>query len=397
MAQAGMCDPAGSLAIFSAFYPPNLGGIEQYTVNLARTLERRGTHVLVVTNDSANLGPYELQDDGVEVFRLPCHAVAGARFPIPRKNASFRETWARIEAYDLSGVLINARFYFHTLLGCDLARSHGLTPIVLDHGSAHLGFGDKRIDWAVRQWEHAITAAVKRRNPRFYAVSQMGVDWLAHFGIEGLGVLHNAVDAEAFRAGSSGRDFRAELGLAPSSLVASFTGRLVVDKGTDILLSVARDLLVQGRDVHLLVAGDGPERERMEREAPANLHLLGRLDRGDVSALLACSDVFLFPSAYPEGMPTSILEAAASGLSTIGTDVGGVREIMPDDSYGAVLGVPPDPREVAERLAWCDDNRDELAAMGARCRDRVEREFSWERTADDVLAACARARLEGDA
>lgn len=385
-----------TVAIFSAFHTPNLGGIEQYTVNLAHTLEERGVHVVVVTNDSFDLGIHEVEKDGVEIYRLPCLVFAGGRFPVPRKNAAFRAAWAQLEAMELDGVLINARFYFHTLLGCDLAHSHGLTPMVLEHGSSHLGFGDVRIDWAVRQWEHGITKLVMLRNPHFYAVSQMGLDWITHFGIKGKGTLHNAVNAAVFRASSSGRKFRTELGIAPDALVAAFTGRLLVGKGTSVLLSVARNLQNQGRDVHVLVAGDGPDRERMEREAPANLHILGRLGREDVAALLLCSDVFLFPSSYPEGMPTSILEAAACGLATIGTDVGGVREIMPDDTYGWVLPVRPSPERVTEILAWCDDNRDELAAMGARCRSRVEREFSWERTADDVLDACELARQEGD-
>ncbi len=396
MAQAGTGGRKGTLAVFSAFYPPNLGGIEQYTVNLARTLEGKGVHVVIVTNDAAHLGPHELKEDGTEVFRLPCRVFAGSRFPVPWRNAEFRRTWARIESLDLIGVLINARFYFHSLLGCSLAQSHGLTPLVLEHGSSHLGFGDIRVDWAVRQWEHGITAAVMRRNPDFYAVSQMGVDWLEHFGVKAKGKLYNAVNAREFRESSSRRSFRRELGIGQDSLVAAFTGRLLVGKGTTVLLNAARAMYDQGRDVHVLVAGDGPDWRRLEREAPRNLHLLGRLGREDVSALLLDSDVFLFPSSYPEGMPTSILEAAACGLSTIGTDVGGVREIMPDESYGWVLDVPPSQPRVREILAWCDDNRDELAAMGERCRSRVEREFSWERTADDVLAACERARLEGD-
>lgn len=384
--------PRETIAIFSAFYPPNLGGIEQYTVNLARTLESSGTHVVVVTNDSFDLGVHEVQEDGVEVYRLPCRVYAGRRFPVPRRNATFRAAWAELEALDLAGVLVNARFYFHTLLGCELAHSHGLTPVVLEHGSAYLGFGNPRIDWAVQLWEHGITALVKRQDPAFYAVSQMGVDWIRTFGIEGQGTLHNAVDAAAFRASSSGRDFRAELGLGPDALVAAFTGRLLVDKGTNVLLDVARAMREAGRDVRILVAGDGPERESMERACPDNLHLLGRLGREDVAALLQCADVFLFPSFYPEGMPTSILEAAVCGLPTIGTDVGGVREIMPDDTYGWVLPVPPDPAEVARILAWCDHNRNDLASMGERCRARVEREFSWEQTAADVRDAFARAR-----
>lgn len=392
MTPAGGEAPRKALVIFSAYYPPNMGGIEQFTLNLAHEVASEGTPVVVVTNDAMRVGPYETQDDGVVVYRLPCLPIAGGRFPIPRRNRVFRDIFARLDEVDPLGVLINARFYFHTLMGCSYAHRKGLTPLVLDHGSTHLAFGNSRVvDWAVEEWEHAITVLVKRRKPNFYGISERSLEWIRHFGIEGCGVLSNAIDAEAFRAMASGRDFRSELGIPDGALMAAFTGRLLPTKGTTALLHAAREMMAQGRDVHILIAGDGPERERMERERTENLHMLGRLERGDVVSLLAGSDLFLFPSDT-EGMATSLLEAGACGLPILSTDVGGAREVMPDDSYGIVIPAPADQDEVVRRLAWCDDHRDELKAMGTRAKARVEQEFSWQKTASDVLAACEAAR-----
>ena len=93
-------------------------------------------------------------------------------------------------------------------------------------------------------------------------------------------------------------------------------------------------------------------------------------------------------------MPTSLLEASACGVPSIATDVGGVREIIPNEGFGWVLD-EPDSDACATQIAWCAEHRSEAASMGFRCRRRVEQVFSWERTAASVLAACDAAELRG--
>lgn len=258
---------------------------------------------------------------------------------------------------------------------------------MLDHGSSHLGFGKPWLDWLVRDYEHIITDIGKRYGADYYGISTKSADWLGHFGIEARGALNNAIDVPAFRELDSERDFRAELNIPAGDLVVAFVGRLVVSKGIQTVRDTACELEHEQAAIHVIVAGDGPDRSLLAGDPPNNIHLLGRLERPDVSALFRQSDVFFLPTRT-EGFCTALLEAAAWETPSVVTDVGGAREVIPNASYGTVLeGTEPTVGECCDVLRWYAEHREEIPAQGARCRELVEREYSWPATAGRVLQA----------
>ena len=188
-----------TVLVFSPLYAPSLGGVEQYSRHLAEALAKQGYRAVVVTSNAFGLSSKEVEPSGVEVVRLPCHSLVGGRFPVPRKNAEYGALFGELMDESVAGVVINTRFYGHTLEGLRLAEALGVVPVVIDHGSAHLTFGNSLLDVAVRAYEHGITRRVKRHRAAFYGVSAASCRWLTHFGIEAQGVLSNSIDATAFR------------------------------------------------------------------------------------------------------------------------------------------------------------------------------------------------------
>ena len=75
---------SSSYVIFSAQYPPHMGGIENFTYNLAHALVSSGNTITVVTNDTDSLGSGVKDDEGVCVLRLPCLPFVDGRFPITK-------------------------------------------------------------------------------------------------------------------------------------------------------------------------------------------------------------------------------------------------------------------------------------------------------------------------
>ena len=282
-------------------------------------------------------------------------------------------------------MLVNARFYPHSLLGMRVARERGLTPVVLDHGSAYLSFSNALLDPVVRLYERSITAWGRRFHARYYGVSERSAEWLANFGIEAAGVIPNAIDAAAYREGASGRDFRRELGLAAGAPLVVFVGRLIPEKGVGSLIEASRDERLARARATLVLAGDGPLSDEVRAAEGPGLRWVGRLDRGDTAALLSQADLMCLPSRS-EGFATTLLEAAASGCPSLVTDVGGAREVACDPGCGRIMADASTEtvvREIADLLV----RRDELAAMGERCRDRADA-FSWDATAAAVERAC---------
>lgn len=372
-----------SCCLFSALYLPSMGGVERFTDSLASELARQGHDVVIVTNDTHGMGPHEVLESGVEVFRLPCHCIAGGRFPIPVRNKTFSSIWDAVCSHTFDGILINTRFYLHTLLGLQCAKSQGLTPVVLDHGSAYLTFGNPVLDVCAHVYEHAITARVKCANSAFYGISDKSVEWLRTFGIKAQGVISNSIDAAVYRAQTSDRSFRKMLGIDADRLMLAFTGRLIPEKGVDVLIEMMR--LLENTPVDLVVAGDGPLRTRIENANLPHLHVTGRLEQSDIAALLLEADLFCLPTRS-EGFSTSLLESVACATPFVVTDVGGARELAPSEDYGFVV-MSAKPEVFADVVHRVLDDGIDLRAMGTRCCERLESSYSWSAVAHELLRA----------
>lgn len=370
------------IAIFSAQYPPHMGGIENFTQNLARALGNRGHAVTVVTNDTNSIGAGWACEDGFDVLRLPCVPLVDGRLPLPKPSAVRRELLKELSAREFDGVLVNARFYPHSLLGMKIARARGLAPLVLDHGSAYLSFSNPLLDPCVRIYEHVMTALGKRYKPRYFGISHKSVEWLRTFGIEAEGVISNSIDAAEFRECASRRDFRAELELDKDDFLVAFVGRLIPEKGISSIIEASRNCELISRRVVFALAGDGPLADEVKAAEGPNLRWVGRLGKNDVSALLQQSDALCLPSRS-EGFSTTLLEVGACGCPAVVTDIGGARELIPDEHYGTIIQ-SREAAAVISALAFVVDNRSVLLEQSQNCRRQVDGKFSWDKSALQV-------------
>ena len=368
--------------LFSALYPPHMGGIENFTYSLAHALVDRGNEVLVVTNDTNGLGAGITDEDGVGVLRLPCFPFFAGRFPVPKINAVSHKLWKGIECQQFDGVLVNARFYIHSLDGIRFAKSLGITPVVLDHGSAFLSFSNQVIDPLVRTYERLITTLGKWFHPDYYGVSSKSVEWLRSFGIAAKGVIPNSIDAKSFREKASGRDFRKELGVGAESFLVCFVGRLIPEKGVKAILEASRSHRLVEAGVVFVLAGDGALSKEVDDAQGESLRWVGRLSSTDISALLQQSDLLCLPTRS-EGFATTLLEASACGCPSVVKDVGGARELFPNEHFGTIID-SMDSDAVEQAIYSLVKNPDKLAEQSCLCRRMVENESSWDITASLV-------------
>jgi len=140
--------------------------------------------------------------------------------------------------------------------------------------------------------------------------------------------------------------------------------RLAPEKGLDLLAP-----LVKARSVRVVVAGEGPERTRLE---PLGLELLG--NREDIPVLLAASDVVVVPSRS-EGLGLAAIEALATGRPVVATAVGGLPEVV-DARVGAL--VSPESDAIAEAVHRLLADPEQRAQLGSAGRARVLARFDIE-------------------
>lgn len=362
-------------ALFSAHYYPHAGGVESFTQRLAHELMATGNRVFIVTSQLDSSSPeHEVQGDGVEVYRLPAWTFLEGRLPISRRNAAYKETLSRLSSVGIDRVLVNCRFYRHSLEGVRFAKRLGVPVVVLDHGSAHLTIGNRFVDWFVKGYEHVVTWRIKGLAPNFAGISKASIHWLEHFDIQTFAVIPNAIDVEAFQSNASGRSFRAEFGCRNEQTLVAFVGRLEKEKGALELVKAMRQL---GDEYVCVMAGDGRLRQRIASLNIENVILVGRLEQSDLSALLKEVDVFCLPTRS-EGFCTALLEAGAQGANPVMPHVGGTDEVMGynPSRFGVILE-KADSRSVAEgiRLATNPRKSDRNAI-----KDFVQKSCSWQKT-----------------
>jgi glycosyltransferase involved in cell wall biosynthesis len=165
-----------------------------------------------------------------------------------------------------------------------------------------------------------------------------------------------------------------------------FVGRLNHQKGVDVLVTAAPSLPDGAR---VVIIGDGPERDALERlastVAPGRVHFSGALDRAAARDVMRSAGVVVLPSRGYENQPLVILDALALGVPVVGTDIGGIPELILEGSTGYVVPVE-DPSALAAAVSRVVTDPERARAMGRSGREFVEGAFSPEAHLGALLA-----------
>jgi glycosyltransferase involved in cell wall biosynthesis len=204
-------------------------------------------------------------------------------------------------------------------------------------------------------------------------------------------LLGNGIDLDRFRPGAlAPREraaLRAELGAGADDVVVGMVGRLVAEKGVLELLAAAR--LLDDRFVVVVIGPDDPakpdalDRDTVREAEAAGVRFLGL--REDVDRLYGAMDLFVLPS-WREGFPRAAMEAAASGLPVIATDVRGCRQVVDHEITGLLVPLR-DPDALAKAIHSLGEDPATRAAYGAAGATKACREFDERRVVQTVLDA----------
>jgi glycosyltransferase involved in cell wall biosynthesis len=166
---------------------------------------------------------------------------------------------------------------------------------------------------------------------------------------------------------------RYELGLAADAVVVVIVAALRPEKRVADFVEAIRRARRSRPELHGVIVGDGPERPAIEAAAAetGSVTLLGQRD--DVPRILQAADVFALTSEY-EAAPMAILEAMASGLPVVATDVGGVRRVVRDGDTGLLIA-PRQPGRIAAALARLSGDEELRRTLGRNGADEHRRHW----------------------
>src|SRR6185437_8573223 len=336
------------------------GGAETVLLQLAEELRRRGHDVMPV-------GP-----------AAGCGWLGGqfeARGFVPRTYVLRRPLdWgcvtsltALMQAHRTQ--VVHSHEFTMAVYGALAARRVGGRHVITMHGGRYYAEAWRRR--AAMRWAMAHSAATT-------AVSgATAVDLRATLGVpdDAVRVVPNGIEMPR----GNRTALRLELGVRDDELLILAIGNLYPVKGHAVLLRALAELEEQGGAPawRLAIAGRGEEETRLREMAAdagigSRVHLLGF--RADAPDILAAGDLFVMPS-LSEGLPLALVEAMATGLAIVATDVGGIPEVVARDRE-AVLVPAASPAALAAAMRSLLGDAARRAALGAAAQRRAYRDFS---------------------
>jgi glycosyltransferase involved in cell wall biosynthesis len=235
------------------------------------------------------------------------------------------------------------------------------------------------------------------------AVSQAVADHAVEIGADRarVHVLPNAIDPELFAPRAPDPAARAALGAGPDDVLLAFVGGLRPWHGVEALPELLERLVDDGRRVRLVIAGDGPLREPLERAFAARgldrrVRLTGAIPHDAVAMLVSQIDVAVAP--YPRldhefyFSPLKLFEYMGAGAAVVAARVGQVGEVVEDGVTG-LLYPAGDAEALASRCARLVDDQGLRRALGAAAAQRIHEGFTWDHNARRVGALASMAEV----
>jgi glycogen synthase len=342
---------------------PKIGGVEVHAAKLLPALCARGYEFLVLTTRSSSDHPESDQYQGIPIYRLSFwhHAnytrideLVQIRQKVTALKCAFSPDLLHINAVDVGN-------FFH-LLTANVAPAPLLVTL---HG-----------EWSPRQ--NAIIKQTLQRADWVAGCSQAvlnkGLE-LAPDIISRSCVIYNGLEVTKLLPKC--------LPFEPPVLLC--LGRLSPEKGFDVALNAFDIVLKQFPEARLIMAGDGPTRFELERQAkrleiPDRVDFLGWIGPGDVLSLINSATMVLMPSRQ-ESLPLVALEAALMARPVVATRIGGLPEVIAHDVTGLLVEAE-DAQGLANTVTFLLRRRERAISMGQTARSRVAQLFSWKNHVD---------------
>lgn len=337
-------------------FPPHVGGVGVHIHTLSKELVKQGHEVYVVTYPHKNI----LDIDGIHVIGTKGLNIPGVRGLMFKMNAK-KALEKLLETEDID--IIHGHYLFPAgAAAVEVGNEHNIKTYVTAHGS------DMFEVYKKQSFMRSTIKSVLKKADVVLAVSNALKHEIIATGVEGISdktrICWNSVDLDKFS--SKGNDsFRQENRLTDKPIVL-FVGNLIKRKNVESLLEAKK---IANSDYYLVIVGDGPLfkklKSKVEDENIRDVIFTG--SRNDVEDIIPSCDVLVLPS-LSESFGLVLIEALACGKPVIGSNVGGITEIITEG-----VGMLVNPTKISSIASAIDKviNDDEFRnalSLNARAR-----------------------------
>jgi len=230
----------------------------------------------------------------------------------------------------------------------------------------------------------------------YITVSEQDRQMLLASGIreDAIELIYNTIDLDPSAIPGDPASLKQQFGLPPEAIVCTGLGRLVPQKGFDILIEAFSQIAAQIPTLYCLIIGEGEDRGKLLEQIRSagletRIRLLGYQDRANAMSILKGSDIFVMPSRY-EGTPIALLEAAALARPILAACAGGIPELVTHEQH-AHLVPTQDPAALAQGFLKLAQDREYTRQLGRSAQQRVRERFNPDAQVKETWAAYEKA------
>jgi len=340
----------------------NVGGITSYVFTLTSALKKRGYNIYLASSGGELLPKF--LETGITYISIP---IKTKKEISPNIIFSFFKLSSIIRENKID--IIHSHSRTTQVLGCLLGRFTGARHVFTCHGF----FKRRFLRRAFPCWGKKVIAISE----------QVREHLINDFKLSGkdIAVINNGIDIDRFKAVvlKPKTEIKKKFGLNDGPVIG-IIARLSDVKGHKYLIEAMKEVLAKFSRSSLLIVGAG----KMQKELTALVNNLG-INRSvnfipevsDTTEALAAMDIFVMPSLQ-EGLGLALMEAMASGLAVIGSNVGGIKTLIQDGRTG-LLTQPADSKALAGAILMLLDNPSKIPALGREAQNFIQENFSQDK------------------
>ena len=353
------------------FFPHVGGGVEKVILEISIRLKKLGHEVCVLTLNTTDAKKEEYLH-GIRIVRVKAFDLTKI---IGLQSALSLNLWFKakelINDFKPDVIHLHNRFFFTTFVGIFLKKKLQIPTIVTIHlGEINYITGLKGM--VIRKIEKFMIRHINKKSDVITAVSTNVKENAVKLGLkkEKCTVIPNGVDLAFFKMD---RLFREK----PRKIV--FVGRLLVNKGPQILVESAKSVIKKIPDAQFLLVGDGPLLPKLEKfckenNLNSNVKLLGRLE--DIRPILKEGDLYVRPS-FLDGMPLGVLEAMGAELPVLATNIAGTKELIQHGKTGHLVRAGS-VDELTDAITKLLTNPDYMKKIAINGHEFISSKFDWD-------------------
>lgn len=372
-------------------FPPQIvGGIAPHVHDLSRALTEKGQEVTVLTRGNT---PAETTENtkGIKVYRV------GRSTPEPpdfiswvmQLNINLMEKAVSMVENGESFDLIHAHDWLVAYAGKGLKHAFRKPLIATVHATEwgrNNGLHNdlqryiSNVEWWLTFEAWRVICCSRYMFSELQRIFQLPANKLR--------IIPNGVYPEPFRRQSGDAQAIRRKFAADDEQIVFYVGRIVFEKGLDLLLDAAVKVLARKEKVKFIIAGKGAYAGHLHDRAKQmglyhKFYFTGYINDLTRNALFSTADVAVFPSLY-EPFGIVALEAMAAGTPVVVTDTGGLGEVVHHGKNG-LKAFPNNPESLADNILWILNYPEQASALRDQALRDVETEYNWGKIAERTI------------